>query len=252
MLQRFKDQQNKFFPQLFERNWSSVPSHQASVAEARWRAPDHCLHAVSLITSWPVKAESSDPFRIFFFSPSARLHRLREASAACLGTRARRDDDYFDTLRGQCSCWHQWLQPWHCLRSWPTIFIVITRWIVSPVLRLICAVHYCALGKGCNYSRCVRFHFTHQASFATTLFFPSCSSFLFNCKQPLLLFFSAVDTVDVTSLCLCNKHIITSRRSGSYILDIIFYGAEQSNLGKTIHLYLLATGVARRGIICFI
>lgn len=95
-------QRKKFSPQLqevFELNWYCVPPHQFSVAEARWRAPDHCLHAVPLITSWPVKTESSDPFRIFFFLPSsALLHRLREASAARLGIGAPRNDDYFDTF----------------------------------------------------------------------------------------------------------------------------------------------------------
>lgn len=67
-------QRKKFSPQLqevFELNWYCVPPHQFSVAEARWRAPDHCLHVVPLITSWPVNTESSDPFRIFFFFPPA-------------------------------------------------------------------------------------------------------------------------------------------------------------------------------------
>lgn len=134
-------QRKKFSTQLqevFELNWYCVPPHQFSVAEARWRAPDHCLHAVPLITSWPVKTESSDPFRIFFFFPPA---------LCCTGC-GRPVLPVWESalpemmiililLRGQCGCWHQRLQSWCsrmlCLRSRPPICFAITRWIVFPL-----------------------------------------------------------------------------------------------------------------------
>lgn len=129
----------------FERNWSSVSSHQTSVAEAWWRVPDHCFHAVPLITSWPVNTESSDPFRIFFFPSSARLHRLREAGAACLGIGARKNDD-FDTVRGQCSCWyqrlHEQLASALSQNLTPCLYCNYKINCLSPVQRLQCIIYF--------------------------------------------------------------------------------------------------------------
>lgn len=42
-------------------------SKQTGVAEALWRAAVHRLHAVSIITGWAVKTETSDRFDIVYF-----------------------------------------------------------------------------------------------------------------------------------------------------------------------------------------